>query len=366
MDIITSIMPHNYHIFLILSLSCFCLSLTLTYFIIKKLSIIDKPNERSSHQIPTPRSGGIAIFFSFVAIIAFILLLLSYGIQLPLKETSHFLDYISNYSLISLFVVIASIFTVGLMDDLVTLGFKSKLIVQILACVLLIYQGYSFSILYLPYSNSIELGFLGYMLTVLWFVGFINGFNFIDGLDGLASGTAFIGCFTLSLIFYRFDLIFLFYLFIFLSIAIFGFLIFNFPPAKIFLGDCGSQFIGVMIVLSSLLAIHRSQDPTFFWVPILIFFHFIWDVIYTLFYRLRKKENITQAHRSHLYQRLNQSGFSHCKVSFISYAKTCFYSYLAYLFITNESLIQIIVLATAFSVETLYTIWVTKKYNKAL
>jgi UDP-GlcNAc:undecaprenyl-phosphate GlcNAc-1-phosphate transferase len=151
-------------------------------------------------------------------------------------------------------------------------------------------------------------------------LGLTNIFNFMDGLDGLAAGTALVVAALMVMLTEggvpgpSGTIYFV------LSVSTLGFLIFNFPRAQIFLGDVGSQFLGFVFAAVAVLA--ADYDPAR--VPILVmpllFFHFIFDTFFTFCRRFLARENVTQAHKSHLYQLLNQAGQSHARVSTIHFA----------------------------------------------
>ena len=208
----------------------------------------------------------------------------------------------------------------GLLDDLGRLdSFKAKLALQILGGCVLFPFGLVLDTLPLPIWGNISLGWLGYPITLIWVLGLTNIFNFMDGLDGLAAGTAMVVAALLIILVNGAapgpSIIVCFALFV----SSLGFFIFNFPSAKIFLGDVGSQFLG--FVFASIAVLAADYDATR--VPILVipllFFHFIFDTFFTFCRRLLAHENVTQAHRSHLYQLLNQAGLSHARVSVIHF-----------------------------------------------
>ena len=306
--------PENYAIlprimtaltsFQLLLLSIFLVSLAgFLTCIMKQLRIIDQPNHRSSHVRPVPRSGGVAIVITTYAGVGIV-------IWLQGSIPPAFLQVI-GIGLAGGILALA-----GLLDDLGRLNsFKSKLALQVLGCCVLFPFGLvleSFPVLIL---GEISLGWLGYPITLLWVLGLTNIFNFMDGLDGLAAGTA---------IFVAALLVMLtggggagpsgtiYFVLLASSLGVF---IFNFPRAQIFLGDVESQFLG--FVFASVAVLAADYDPSR--VPILIipllFFHFVFDTSFTFCRRLLARENVTLAHRSHLYQLLNQAGQSHARVS---------------------------------------------------
>lgn len=285
-------------------LGIFLLSVTITRLMIK-INIVDKPNERSSHVIPTPRSGGVAIVLSFT-LGAFIVLLLESRFDLPLHQ---------------FFAVILGAFFMALIafiDDLKGLRQVVKFLGQFVSVIVILASGLYFKKLSFPFVAPIELSpMIGMALTLGWFLFFMNGFNFMDGLNGLAGGSALVASIFMCILGYLSGFYVVYILSMILAFAILGFLIFNFPKGKIFLGDTGSQYIALILAVIGVIASESSVDfVSELSVPFL-FFIFVFDVILTIVKRLVRRENIFQAHKSHLYQMLNQSGFSHVFVTLL-------------------------------------------------
>lgn len=266
-----------------------------------KVNIQDIPNQRSSHAGPTPTAGGIGIAISFTTIF-----------------------FISNLSLqkdLSLItIVICSILMglFGLIDDIKKLAFYQKFMAQIILSIIIVVAGIDIISFSLPILGEIIIPkWFSIMLTILWIVGFTNTFNFMDGLNGHASVGALGFCILLIILSLEASSQFYLQMGSILFFSIFGFFIFNFPKGKIFLGDTGSLFLGLLI---STLAVYISRDHTIklsiYSIP-LLFFSFIYDAFFTFARRLIKKENIWQAHRTHLFQLLNRSGRSHWEVTMI-------------------------------------------------
>ena len=222
----------------------------------------------------------------------------------------------------------------GLLDDLKLLhSFKSKLAAQILACIVMLGFGIRIDSFNIPFFGTHELGLWAYPVTVCWILGFTNIYNFMDGLDGLAAGTALLAAACMGLIAIGTGDDFLVVVSVVLFSAILGFFFFNFPRARIFMGDVGSQFLGY--VFAGLGVVASQQDPggAVGYVVPLLFFHFLYDGVFTFFRRLLARENVTQAHRKHLYQLLNQIGYSHARVSLLHFAMVIWQSLGAYLLV---------------------------------
>jgi len=265
----------------------FFLSFLLTYaireFAIKK-SIMDIPNERSSHTIPTPRGGGLAIIITFYIGLFFV------------KED------ISRELFLALFAALP-IVIIGLIDDIISLSSKLRFTVQALSAILALYL--------LGGVDSID--FVLFKLTGWWLnlvalffmIWLTNLYNFLDGIDGYA-GTQTL---TLGLgIFFIFSSD----LGLVLVVASLGFLLLNWHKASIFMGDVGSATLGFIFGVLSFSNVGQGGE-IYFWLVALSLFWF--DATVTLLRRYKNGEKITEAHRKHAYQRLVQSGWSHEKVT---------------------------------------------------
>jgi UDP-N-acetylmuramyl pentapeptide phosphotransferase/UDP-N-acetylglucosamine-1-phosphate transferase len=266
-----------------------------------RLYLLDHPNDRSLHTRPTPRTGGVAIFVALAGAVA----IWSLGA-----------DSISAlYGLVAGAIFIAAL---SFIDDRKGLSVSTRLPGHLFAAVLLVIGGLSLSEFSLPGMVLYWPEWLGVLFSILFLTWMINLYNFMDGMDGLAAGMAVIGFGTFALFGYMAgNLIFLAINLIIVS-AVSGFLMFNFPPARIFMGDTGSSLLGL---LAGGLSIWGARDEVFpFWVALLVFSPFIVDATTTLVRRLGNGERVWQAHKSHFYQRLVQSGWSHRKTAFYEYS----------------------------------------------
>lgn len=291
---------------LIFSVVLVALALLLTWLMMR-MRILDVPNVRSSHARPIPNSGGVAI----VATVCFgVLAVLIFSDRLQVVEGI----------MPALGLATTTVVAVGFLDDLGRLrSFKIKLGTQILASCVLLFFNIVITRLNVPFIGQIELGWWGYPITLIWILGLTNIVNFMDGLDGLAGGTAIIAAATFTLITFDQGAGFVYILSYILFAASFGFFVFNFPVAKIFMGDVGSQFLGFVFATIAVLATEFEGARLSFLIMPLLFFHFIFDTVFTFFRRLLAGENVTQAHRSHLYQLMNRLGYSHAQVSIFNF-----------------------------------------------
>ncbi|QOY54055.1 glycosyltransferase family 4 protein [Candidatus Sulfurimonas marisnigri] len=270
------------------------LSFYLTYFIknyaIKK-SFVAEVNDRSSHTVPTPHGGGIAI-----AVTWFI------GIS--------YLYYINdiNSSLYFALMVGIVISVVSYLDDLYELSAKVRLVAQTLVALLGLY--------FLGGLGSFELGLFSIenqlftnIFAFFMIIWFINLYNFLDGIDGYAGSEAvFLGIAGF--------LLFGGSHFLVLIVAVLGFLVWNWHKAKIFMGDVGSTLLGYNVAIFTIY--YANQESSNLWVWIVLFGLFWFDATLTLLRRYKNGEQLSQAHRKHAYQRLTQSGWAHDRVTIFS------------------------------------------------
>lgn len=287
---------------LLFGLTLFLFSVVLTLGI-RRIGVFDLPNHRSSHVRPMPSTGGIAIVVTAAA--GFVAISL-------ISDTAR----IAEHYIWGLGLAGAVITVVGLLDDLGRLhGVRGKLAGQVVAGCVLLSFGIVLDRLTLPLFGAVSLGWAGYPLTLFWLVALTNIFNFMDGLDGMAAGTAIIAAASLCVVTFIDGSHFVYLLCYVLLAASLGFFIFNYPRAQIFMGDVGSQFLGFIFAALAVVAAEHDASRTPVLVVPLLFFHFIFDTGFTFCRRLMAGEMVTQAHRSHLYQLLNRLGYPHARVS---------------------------------------------------
>jgi len=272
----------------------FLLSFGLTYAIKNhaiKNSLMAEINERSSHTVPTPHGGGIAIAVTWFVGLTYLFVM---------KEMDHSLYFaLMTGTIISV---------VSYFDDLYELSAKVRLGAQSLVAILGLYFIGGFEQFDL-FFFSIDNQFLTNTFAFFMIVWFINLYNFLDGIDGYAGSEAiFLGVAGFLLLGGDHFLV--------LIAAVSGFLIWNWHKAKIFMGDVGSTLLGYTVAIFTLY--YANQDASNLWVWIILFGLFWFDATLTLFRRYKNGEKLSQAHKKHAYQRLNQSGWSHDKVVKVS------------------------------------------------
>ena len=285
------------------------LSLTLTGLLIKYLSnaLLDIPNQRSSHSKPVLRGGGLGFILAFA--IAGIILAFSNFIQLEFTQ--------ANY--ISLWLGLFPLAIIGFLDDYRDISAHIRYLVQLSSATIVIAN---FGIV--PFPGLASWGIIGTVVaTILSLVAvtaLINFYNFMDGLDGFVASIAalqlcFLGFYLQQPIFF------------FLVAALLGFLWWNWSPAKIFMGDIGSTVLGASVAIELLSA---RQETLLAWSALTITFPLIGDTIYTLICRILQGENIFEPHRTHIYQRLQQSGLTHPQVATIYLITTSIFGIFIY------------------------------------
>ncbi|MFH2090865.1 MAG: MraY family glycosyltransferase [Pseudomonadota bacterium] len=199
-------------------------------------------------------------------------------------------------------------------DDLKHRPLLIRLLTQMLAVCVVI--AFGLVINRIEYSSLPEnLGLFGYMITFIWIIGLTNAYNFMDGLNGMAGGNAIIASLFLGLISFWQGSNFTYIVCYILVAGTAGFLIFNFPKGRLFMGDVGSTFLGFTFANMAILSSLYDQAHTSLLVIPLLLFHFIYDTAFTFIRRLINKENVFQAHRTHLCQLFNRLGFSHTIVT---------------------------------------------------
>lgn len=268
-------------------LVCFIASFGLTFLVRRYAlnhSVMDIPNDRSSHAVPTPRGGGLAfsIVITGASLVGFCLGLISKNVLLGVVLPA---------------VIIA---IVGFVDDHQGLSSKARIVVHFFSVSTGIY--FLGGLPPLPlFGVEVNLGFLGDVIAVIGTVWLLNLYNFMDGIDGIAGVegvTVSVVMGTLWLLVgNQISDVFMYFV---IASSVLGFLMWNFPPAKIFMGDVGSAFLGILIGLLIIETGTKAQE--FLWVGLIMLGVFIVDSTVTLLVRLMRGEKVYQAHRSHAYQ----------------------------------------------------------------
>lgn len=277
-------------LFVILAAVLSLISMPVIIHFCNRHNIFDYQDSRKIHSGNISRLGGVGIVFSFVAVAAAYLITT---------------ESLSGMKTLPIIIAGLVIFLFGLLDDIYTLPAICKLIVQLGASALVTFNGYRFTQIFgwiLPVPVS-------YILTFGWIVGVINAYNLIDGLDGLCGSLSFTGVVTLGILYSLSDSMEAGLCFI-LAGAIFGFLCFNWPPAKLFMGDGGSQFLGFMVATIPLYSTGDIFEFNKFIIMIIVTSFPVFDTIAAIWRRLRDKRPIMSPDKSHLHHKLLNIGYT--------------------------------------------------------
>ncbi|MEZ5425538.1 MAG: glycosyltransferase family 4 protein [Pyrinomonadaceae bacterium] len=266
---------------------------------ILRKDILDIPNERSSHTEPTPRGGGLVI----------VLVVLGWYLINGFFFEGQFLwTYFVGGILIAL---------VSWLDDLFSISSGWRILVHSLASLLVILGISGIRVVYLPFGFIFDPGVFGLVLTFIWIIWLTNAFNFMDGIDGIAGLQAVTAGFGWLLAGWLFNFPQTGLFGGVVACSAFGFLLFNWEPARIFMGDVGSAFLGYTLAVLPILAGHETKDERSY-LPLfavgLVWF-FLFDAGFTLAKRLLRVEKVWEPHRQHFYQKLVRAGYSHSFVA---------------------------------------------------
>lgn len=259
-------------------------------------SLLDIPNGRSSHSVPTPRGGGVAIVLTYLVTLVLVAFAgwVSWSIALPLLGAG------------------ALIAVVGFLDDHGHIAARWRLLSHFGAATWALFWMGGLPTISLV-GVELDLGWLGHVLAALYLVWMLNLYNFMDGIDGIASIEAVCACAGACLVYWLTGHENLMIAPMLLAVAVLGFLYWNFPPARIFMGDAGSGFLGVVIAILSLQAAWAA--PEMLWVWLILLGVFIVDATFTLGRRLLRGDKVYEAHRSHAYQYASRLAGRHLPVT---------------------------------------------------
>lgn len=290
---------------------------------------MDVPNHRSLHDTPKPRTGGLAVLISIVT-----------GLFLLQQYIDEQLILILPYVLI----VISAAF----IDDIISISAISRLLLQIIVAMAVALNGLVLESFIIPGLEISLPPAIGILITAFFIVWMVNLYNFMDGMDGFSGGMAIIGFGTFAILAYmKGDMSFALINLIVVA-ATLGFLVFNLPPSKIFLGDVGSTLFGMLVALFILWA--DTNDIFAAWLGVVVFLPFIIDSTVTLAKRFLGGEKIWVAHRSHYYQRLVLSGLGHKRTLIFEYSWMIVCSLVSILLFRTENITVQISLLILFTI----------------
>lgn len=286
---------------LVISVAATPLSISLA----KKWGAIDYPGSRRVHQKPIPRLGGIAIYLAF-------------WMAAAITQTW-------DQTLWGLFAGSTLILLVGIWDDIRGMRPLVKLLWQIAAAAILLFFGFSVPTISLPFLEPIKLGSLGLGLIIFWVVGLVNTVNIADGLDGLAAGICFGAALLLFWSANNIHNVPAAHWTLALAGASLGFLFFNFHPARVFMGDSGSMFLGYIIGGISIAGLLKTATILGLVFPLLVLGMPLTDLTFAIIRRKLKGRPISTADRGHLHHRLLDAGLTQRQAVLLMYVMSaCF------------------------------------------
>ncbi|MFC7321843.1 glycosyltransferase family 4 protein [Halobacillus campisalis] len=290
-----------------------------------KWRMMDHPEERKIHKVVTPRMGGIAIFGGVVAGMLFIRPELSY------------LTPIS----IGAFIIVLT----GLLDDRYQISPILKLTGQIAAAFVVILSGLKIDIITIPFLGMIPLSDpVSVIFTFFWIIGITNAINLIDGLDGLATGVTTISLISIAIMALAIEpQIAIVYLCVVLIGSNLGFLIHNFYPAKIYMGDTGSLFLGYSMAVISMVGLFKNVTLFSFIIPIIVLAVPLFDTLFSIMRRIINKQKIMMPDNKHIHYQILAEGFSHRATVLIVYAFSALFGFLAIMFSLTSFGISLII-----------------------
>ncbi len=265
----------------------------------RKFCLYDNCGIRKVHKSSIPRIGGIAIFLSSTALVVAVLFLNN-------RIGGLFNDI--RVQVISLLGCGTFIFIIGLIDDICNLRARHKLAAQMLAACVMYMAGIRIESLSLTELFTIKLGFLSLPITILWIIGLTNAVNLIDGLDGLAAGISAIACGAIAIFSIAAGQVIMAVIMLAILGGLCGFLIYNFNPARIFMGDCGSMYLGFVLASSSVICTAKSGTLVGLALPILSLGLPIFDMSFAMLRRFLEGRRIMSPDRSHLHHILLDLG----------------------------------------------------------
>ncbi|MED1798197.1 glycosyltransferase family 4 protein [Brevibacillus porteri] len=296
-----------------------------------KVGAVDAPNQRKVHTRIMPRMGGLAIYIGYL--VAFFL----------------FVPYTSLSEMLGIFIGSTIVMVVGMLDDKYQLSPKWKLLGQLVATAIVVIPfGLKIGVVNLPYSGSIDfssgwLFWLAIPITMFWIVGVTNAVNLIDGLDGLSAGVSAIAAGTMGVMALLMDdYKVATYCFVLLG-AILGFLYFNFHPARLFMGDTGSLFLGFNLAALSIMGFKEALFVSFI-IPIVVLGVPLWDTFFAIVRRIVNKKPISSPDKGHLHHCLLNMGLSHRSTVLTIYSISIFFGMMAILLTKTTKWTTIIVM----------------------
>lgn len=318
---------------LFLALIAMIISWVLVPFVGKlavKIGAVDKPNARKVHQKIMPRMGGLAIYVAFFAVVL---------LTVPLSK-----------EIVGLFLGATILVAVGIWDDMKDIPAKVKLFGQIIAAVVVVCFGIRVEFMSsLFHEHAFHLSFFSIPVTIIWIVGITNAVNLIDGLDGLAAGTSIIAAATMAVVGFGHQQLLMATLALILAGAALGFLRHNFHPAKIFMGDTGSMFLGYILSVLAIMGVAKSVTFISLITPILVLGIPIFDTAFAILRRTINKKPIFKPDKEHLHHCLLNMGFNHRNTVLVIYGINIFLAASGVLMsyaTTSQAMLLLVIIST--------------------
>ncbi len=286
-------------------------------FLGNRFGLIDNPSRDDGsaklHKSPTPRSGGVGVYLSLLVVFLII----------------------GNFSrqFIGIFLGATIVFLGMLIDDKFGLSFRVKFIIQFVAAFIVTAFGVKFLAITIPFTDvSISFGPFGIILTAIWVVGVTNAVNIIDGLDGLASGVATIASFSLAVISMYKGHTAIALMLMGLSGTLLAFLIYNFHPARIFLGDSGSEFVGFLLGAISVVGAYKTAALFSVGIPLIVLGIPVSEIFSSILRRALSGNSPFKYDTEHLHYKLLKRGWPQRRIAFLYYLITALLSLIGIIF----------------------------------
>lgn len=313
-----------------------------------RLKLLDLPSNRKIHTRATPRLGGLAVAAAFI-----IALLFAFVIDADFKALFY-------PKLAGVLAAVLLVILLGAWDDIRGVKPLTKLFAQGICALILFYSGLRIGLFTNPFNGQeMQLPFfISLFLTLLWVLGMVNAINLIDGLDGLASGIVFISGLCLLFVGLYLKTAVSVVLLSVLCGSTLGFLYYNFPPAKIFLGDTGSMFLGLVLAIAGLIGLQYKVVTTVaLLIPICVLAIPIYDTFLAIWRRLLKNGSVFIADKRHLHHRFLQLGLGQRQVVIAFYIATLYFGIIAFLFVLIPNqygllLLMLLAIGLVFGVRT--------------
>lgn len=292
-----------------------------------KIGAVDKPNNRKVHQRLMPRLGGLSIYLGFLVSTIWL---------------------VRDYKAVLAILIASSIVVLtGILDDKFQLRPIYKLLGQVIAALVIVFFDLQMEFIHLPFDfsdqSTFNFGFLAIPITILWIVGVTNSINLIDGLDGLATGVSAIATATMLVLAIMMNNVPVIFMASALLGSLLAFLYFNFYPAKIFMGDTGSLFLGFMMAVLSLLGFKQVAFASFI-IPLLVLGVPLSDTAFAILRRIVNNKPISAPDKQHLHHCLMKVGFSHRGTVLLIYGISAFFGLSAILFSRVTVWIEVVML----------------------